>query len=324
MATNNQLRILRVVVASPGDVQPERDVLPEILSELNSGVAEDRRLRLELSRWETDTYPSFHPEGPQAVIDCSLSIADCDVLIGIFWKRFGTPVNDAQSGTEHEFRLAYESWKRKGRPQIQFYFNQKAYAPKTEEEIAQWGKVLHFQKHFPKEGLWWPYNGKRQFEGLVRKHLTQFLRHRFTVPTLSTAKSPVATGEPKASTTRPFDVSLLVSSYLAELGNIAGARIRRNLLIFETSAQRTWLSFTSVGLLCVLDNRLTDGPLSVKWYMPLEQLRSANVTTARYGNRKGVGLLSIGRRRNWLFSTGIFSKNLPLKQIVQEEIRKLT
>ena len=29
---------------------------------------------------------------------------------------------------------------------------------------------------FLKEGLWWAYNGARQFERLVRKHLTFFLR----------------------------------------------------------------------------------------------------------------------------------------------------
>jgi hypothetical protein len=31
-----------------------------------------------------------------------MQIADSDVVVGIFWKRFGTPTRDAQSGTEHE------------------------------------------------------------------------------------------------------------------------------------------------------------------------------------------------------------------------------
>jgi hypothetical protein len=46
--------ILRVVVASPGDVQAERDALPAILAEINRGIAAERGLRLELMRWETD------------------------------------------------------------------------------------------------------------------------------------------------------------------------------------------------------------------------------------------------------------------------------
>jgi hypothetical protein len=50
--------------------------------------------------------------------------------------------------------------------------------PKSKAETDQWGQVLDFQQRFPKEGLWWPYQGKEQFERLVRNHLTQFLRQR--------------------------------------------------------------------------------------------------------------------------------------------------
>jgi formylglycine-generating enzyme required for sulfatase activity len=177
-----QVQIRHIVVASPGDVQAERNALATVVEELNHGIARDRRLRLELVRWETDAYPGFHPEGPQGLIDAILRIEECDILIGIFWKRFGTPVNDAQSGTEHEFRRGYESWKRTGRPHIMVYFNQRAYTPKTREETDQWGQVLDFRRNFPKEGLWWPYRGRAQFERLVRNHLTQVLRQQGPEP----------------------------------------------------------------------------------------------------------------------------------------------
>jgi hypothetical protein len=58
------------------------------------------------------------------------------------------------------------------------YFNQRAATPKTRAEKDQWGQVLDFQQRFPKEGLWWPYRSKVQFEKLVRNHLSQFLRQR--------------------------------------------------------------------------------------------------------------------------------------------------
>src|SRR5215472_9875609 len=80
-------QILRIVVASPGDVNAERSVVPRVVGELNMGIAADRGLRLEVIRWETDTYPGFHPEGPQGLIDTKLHIEDSDVVIGIFWKR---------------------------------------------------------------------------------------------------------------------------------------------------------------------------------------------------------------------------------------------
>jgi hypothetical protein len=98
-----------MLIASPGDVQAERNTLAMVIEELNTGVARDRDLRLEPARWETDAYPGFHLEGPQGWIDDILQIEDCDILIGISWKHFGTPVQDAASRTEHEFRQAYEA-----------------------------------------------------------------------------------------------------------------------------------------------------------------------------------------------------------------------
>jgi hypothetical protein len=323
MVSDTQVRLLRIVVASPGDVQTERDVLPEVLSELNLGVAADRCLRLELCRWETDAYPGFHPEGPQGLIDPILKIEDCDILVGIFWKRFGTPVGNAKSGTEHEFRLAYEAWTQKQRPHIQVYFNQKAYTPKNKEETDQWGQVLEFKKQFPKEGLWWHYKGKIQFERLVRNHLTQFLRNRsaaFGPTTAGNSPSETPVHEP---TTWPRYVSEVICAHVKVHIDPRGTAIRRNLLIFETEDQRTWLSFTSAGLLCILDNRRKGGKMSVKWFTPLDDLRSAKIETTRNGQSKESGLLRIGERHDWLFTRRLFKENLPLKQIIQEEIRKL-
>jgi internalin A len=177
LQAKSQRRVLRIVVASPSDVQAERDVLPSVVDEVNSVVAADRGLHLELSRWETDTYPGFHPEGPQGLIDEILKITDCDLLIGIFWKRFGTPTSDGQTGTEHEFNLAYKAWQEKGSPQIFIYFNQKSYTPKSKADAEQWGKVLEFRDKFPKEGLGWPYKGKGQFEKLTRNHLINYIRN---------------------------------------------------------------------------------------------------------------------------------------------------
>ncbi|MGH9839067.1 MAG: NACHT domain-containing protein [Blastocatellia bacterium] len=187
-----QKQILRIVVASPSDVKAERDLLPNVMEELNRGVAADRGLRLELSRWETDTHPGFHPEGPQGLIDPFLQITDCDLLIGVFWKRFGTPTADGQTGTEHEINLAINAWKEKCSPQIFVYFNQKSYTPKSKAEIDQWGAVLEFQRNFPKEGLWWPYKGKAQFERFIRNHLTNFIR---TLPKPDNSSAP-QTAEP--------------------------------------------------------------------------------------------------------------------------------
>lgn len=47
---------------------------------------------IDACRWETDSAPGFHPEGPQGKIDADLGIANCDILVAIFWTKFGSPV----------------------------------------------------------------------------------------------------------------------------------------------------------------------------------------------------------------------------------------
>jgi hypothetical protein len=174
------IQVLRVVIASPADVAVERDIAATVLEDMNRSVAADRGVRLEAVRWETDTYPGLHVDGPQGLIDPILRIQDSDVLIGIFWRRFGTATMDSSSGTEHEFRLAYDAWRLNGRPHVMVYFNQKPYTAQSKEDTDQWGRVLEFRRTFPSEGLWSAYKGVAQFEKLLRTHLTNFIRS--TVP----------------------------------------------------------------------------------------------------------------------------------------------
>ncbi len=174
-------KILRIVVVSPNDVQQECDVLDNVVTEVNRGVAADRGIRLEMARWETDAYPDFHPERAEGLIDPVLRITDCDLLIGIFWKRLGTPTSNAESGAEREIHIAYEAWKRSGAPQIMIYFNERSAAPKSSVEADQWAHVLRFKESFPKEGLWWAFRGHTQFEKLIRNHLAQFVCDRFSL-----------------------------------------------------------------------------------------------------------------------------------------------
>src|SRR6266436_4101075 len=165
-------RSLTIVVASPGDVEDERNSINKVAEELNKTIARERSLHIDVVRWETDTYPGFHVDGPQAIIDDLLDIEDCDIFIGIFWVRFGTPTKDARSGTEHEIRKAYEAWKRNNHPHIMLYFNEEPYSPKL-EELDHWRQVLSFKKEVSQEALYCEYKGIDQFTDLVRDHLTK-------------------------------------------------------------------------------------------------------------------------------------------------------
>lgn len=219
------VKILRVVVVSPGDVADERKVIFTVREELNKGIAKERKCQIELFLWETDTYPGFHVEGLQGLIDPKLGITDSDVVIGIFWKRFGTPTKKAASGTEHELRLAYSAWKDKGKPQIMLYFNQQP-VRLAELDPKQWGRLQKFQKNFTKdEGLWCAYEGVHDFESLVRQHLTRFIQDLpgpagSSPESLSVSPSAVSPGAIRSQSIRSLSPALVASlreSYLTWL-----------------------------------------------------------------------------------------------------------
>lgn len=151
-------------------------MLRSVIDEVNCVVAADSGLYLVLSRWETDTHPGFHSEGPQGLIDSILKVTDCDLFLGIFWKRFGTPTADGKSGTETRIQSRLWGVARKRQSANLVYFNLKPTRRTQRPEAEQWGQVIDFRARFPKEGLWRPYKGKAHFEKLVRDHLTSYIR----------------------------------------------------------------------------------------------------------------------------------------------------
>src|SRR5437016_3173723 len=182
--------VRKIVVVYPKDVQPEQRALVRVAEELNRSIGTAVGLRFEVWAWETDAYPGFHVSGPQGLLDPLMNITESDIVIGIFWKRFGTAGVDGLTGTEHELDLAHKAWQRtKIRPQVMVYFNKKPYAPTSTEETRQWGAVLKYQEEFPKEGLWWSYKGRSDFENTVRSHLTKILMGTYHPPSAAASGS---------------------------------------------------------------------------------------------------------------------------------------
>src|SRR5262245_4017407 len=75
---------------------------------------------LDLSRWEDDAVPGQRRFGPQGRIDDALQIEDADIVVGVFWKRLGTPTADARSGSEHKAKKPSTPGRQRGRPRSSY------------------------------------------------------------------------------------------------------------------------------------------------------------------------------------------------------------
>jgi len=167
---------LRVFVASPSDIGDERVILEQVVKELNKLLGEKLGLRLDLVKWETDTYPSFGNDA-QSVINEQIG-DDYDIFIGMLWKRFGTPTIRGESGTIEEFNRAYKrALENPYSIRIMFYFNDSPVSFSEIEDVDQYKSVISFRKSIGKQGVYyWSYKKAEDFSTLVRLHLGKVMQ----------------------------------------------------------------------------------------------------------------------------------------------------
>ena len=102
-------RIIKIFLASPSDVKHERDIVFALKDDIDQLIGKPNKLRFEFVNWERSAYPGFGDDA-QDVINLNIG-NDFDIFIGIFWLKFGTPTNRAESGTKEEFDIALEKYR---------------------------------------------------------------------------------------------------------------------------------------------------------------------------------------------------------------------
>lgn len=185
----------KVVLASPGDVPEEREVVEQVISEINN-LQKHNGIGFDLYRWETDAYPAFHPLGPQGVIDQQLKIGDADIFVGIFYLKFGTPTIDSNSGTEHELKQAISAFEAKGSPEIKLYFKKAITINLEEVDILQFNQVKEFKKSVLPKGIISEFETKESLEKQLRNHLHMFLNKMHDVHGLPIGRSVASYPKP--------------------------------------------------------------------------------------------------------------------------------
>jgi class 3 adenylate cyclase len=160
MPRERAFRKLRLFVASPSDVGSQRDRVNRVAERLNrtGGPADEASVVLEVVRWESHVAPLAGY--PQDVVLRQVQADTWDIFVGILWLRFGSPPGarssdsgeEYGSGTEEEFDLAYQLWRKNDRPQILIY--RCLQAPESVEHIdaEQLTKITQFFARFSPQG----------------------------------------------------------------------------------------------------------------------------------------------------------------------------
>ncbi|WP_445279907.1 hypothetical protein [Streptomyces sp. DSM 118148] len=157
-------RVFTVLVASPGDVQEERRAIAEIIHEWNYLNSRDRSVVLLPLRWETHAHPEMGAE-PQAIINRQI-VDECDIAVGVFWTRLGTPTAAAESGSAEEIARVGES----GKPVMMYFSN--APVPPGNLDLKELARLRDYQaRHYP-QGLVETYSSIQEFREKFTRQLS--------------------------------------------------------------------------------------------------------------------------------------------------------
>lgn len=119
-----QALVIPVLIASPSDVSEEREIVRLAIHDWNDINASKSKIMLTPVGWESHSSPELGTR-PQELINKRL-LKECDLLIGVFWTRLGTPTGEAESGTVEEVEKHIAS----GKPAM-LYFSDKPAAPQS-------------------------------------------------------------------------------------------------------------------------------------------------------------------------------------------------
>jgi ABC-type amino acid transport substrate-binding protein len=153
----HSVAFVRIFVSSPGDCEPERNLLDEVAERINRSEADRTGIFLRLFKWEDEVVPRIGPP-PQRVVDDQTPL--CDIYLGIMSSRFGGD-GTRESGTEVEFRRALRDFGDKGQPWVLFYFNDDPPRPRSATQAQQLARVLEFREELEKLGIVGSYSGVR-------------------------------------------------------------------------------------------------------------------------------------------------------------------
>ena len=129
-------RAIRIFIASPSDLQEERKIFVDIVTEVNQLIAHSMGYHLEAIGWET-TMPGMGRA--QELINNDL--LGCNLFIMLLWNKWGSPTGKYTSGTEEEFYVAIEAYRKKGEPEIWLFFKE-ADPNNRQEAVSTFRKMI--------------------------------------------------------------------------------------------------------------------------------------------------------------------------------------
>ncbi|WP_342750644.1 hypothetical protein OH491_19645 [Termitidicoccus mucosus] len=179
------INLIRLSFCGPSDVLKEIEIGREVVNQWNRNHSEGYSLWVHDKHWSSDAHPEMG-DRPQAIINSQI-IDNSDIIVAIFWRRFGSPTGIAGSGTEEEIRRAT----RLGKKAMVYFSDREAIAGSINQ--AQFDLLWQFRQNLRTnfEGLCWNFASHAFFKKEFERHLAHAL--------MDFRSAPTSISQPKAS-----------------------------------------------------------------------------------------------------------------------------
>ncbi|HXQ22243.1 MAG TPA: DUF4062 domain-containing protein, partial [Candidatus Acidoferrales bacterium] len=164
-------RVVRIFLASPSDVRPEREAARLVINEINRGIARHLGYTLHLYGWEDQSPGSGRP---QSLINPRVD--ECDIFVGVLWKLWGQPSGVYESGFSEEFHHARDRQRETKSPEIWLAFKRVDEAVQADAG-PQLTQVLNFKREqiSAREFLFREFKDVVGFERDLRSWLSEYI-----------------------------------------------------------------------------------------------------------------------------------------------------
>lgn len=163
-----QATAIQVMIASPGNVSDERDSIRKNIHDWNDLNAAKEKVILLPVGWDTHSASDLSGRAQEQINGRLLK--HCDLLVGVFWTRLGTPTGEHASDTVEEIKRHVDSGKT-----AMVYFSTRTVVPGSYDQ-KQFKGVLEFKEWCQAKGIVGTFGSVEEFDGKFRNELQIILR----------------------------------------------------------------------------------------------------------------------------------------------------
>lgn len=140
------IKVYDLLISCPSDISPYVSQLETAVNYFNNHYGRNNKIGVRTVYWSKDVYSTMG-KTPQDIINHQI-VENSDMVVGVFWTRFGTPTDKFESGTEEEIEKMIEAGK-----QVFLYFLDKPIPPSSFDH-EQYSKISKFKEKHKNDGIY--------------------------------------------------------------------------------------------------------------------------------------------------------------------------